>query len=164
MAAAIETGDAAVWDARSEAELGTFILRYLRDFPPPEGAQLADPLRAQGAKFSKRGRNQLQALMVPTALVPPLPRDYVWPNGRAISGVGPLSAREVEVLTLFTEGETYRAIAENLTLAVSTVRTHAHNIYMKLGAANRAQAVLIAVSRGYVRPVGTASPIDGEGE
>ena len=36
------------------------------------------------------------------------------------------------------------------TLSTSTVRTHLHNIYGKLGAVDRAQAVLIATERGWL--------------
>ena len=42
-----------------------------------------------------------------------------------------------------------RALAE-LALSTSTVRTHLHNIYGKLGAVDRAQAVLIATERGWL--------------
>ena len=37
-----------------------------------------------------------------------------------------------------------------LALSTSTVRTHLHNIYGKLGAVDRAQAVLIATERGWL--------------
>jgi len=40
--------------------------------------------------------------------------------------------------------------AHELTLSTSTVRTHLHNIYGKLGAVDRAQAVLIATERGWL--------------
>ena len=36
------------------------------------------------------------------------------------------------------------------TLSTSTVRTHLHNVYGKLGAVDRAQAVLIATERGWL--------------
>ena len=44
----------------------------------------------------------------------------------------------------------YKQIAHELTLSTSTVRTHLHNIYGKLGAVDRAQAVLIATERGWL--------------
>jgi len=52
-----------------------------------------------------------------------------------------LSERELEVLRLIAEGLTNREIAERLFIAVSTVKTHINNIYRKLDASNRAQAV-----------------------
>ena len=60
----------------------------------------------------------------------------------------PLSGREVEVLKRLAEGKVYKQIAAELQLSTSTVRTHLHNIYGKLGAVDRAQAVLIATERG----------------
>ncbi|MGH2942990.1 MAG: HDOD domain-containing protein [Solirubrobacteraceae bacterium] len=62
----------------------------------------------------------------------------------------PLSGREVEVLKRLAEGKVYKQIAAELQLSTSTVRTHLHNIYGKLGAVDRAQAVLIATERGWI--------------
>ena len=62
----------------------------------------------------------------------------------------PLSSREVEVLKRLAEGKVYKQIAHELSLSTSTVRTHLHNIYGKLGAVDRAQAVLIATERGWI--------------
>src|SRR3954451_7959563 len=46
----------------------------------------------------------------------------------------PLSSREVEVLCRLAEGKVYKQIALELNLSTSTVRTHLHNTYTKLGA------------------------------
>jgi putative nucleotidyltransferase with HDIG domain len=62
----------------------------------------------------------------------------------------PLSAREEEVLRRLAEGKVYKQIALELSLSTSTVRTHLHNTYGKLGAVDRAQAVLLATSRGWL--------------
>jgi putative nucleotidyltransferase with HDIG domain len=62
----------------------------------------------------------------------------------------PLSTREVEVLKRLAEGKVYKQIARELELSTSTVRTHLHNTYAKLGAVDRAQAVLIATERGWI--------------
>ena len=62
----------------------------------------------------------------------------------------PLSTREVEVLRRLAEGKVYKQIAQELELSTSTVRTHLHNTYAKLGAVDRAQAVLIATERGWI--------------
>ncbi len=62
----------------------------------------------------------------------------------------PLSSREVEVLKRLAQGMVYKQIAHELALSTSTVRTHLHNIYGKLGAVDRAQAVLIATERGWL--------------
>jgi len=62
----------------------------------------------------------------------------------------PLSGREVDALRGLAEGKVYKQIAQELSLSVSTVRTHLHNVYRKIGAVDRAQAVLIARDRGWL--------------
>jgi putative nucleotidyltransferase with HDIG domain len=62
----------------------------------------------------------------------------------------PLSGRELDVLRKLAEGKVYKQIAGELELSTSTVRTHLHNTYAKLGANDRAQAVLIATDRGWI--------------
>ena len=62
----------------------------------------------------------------------------------------PLSIREMDALRGLAEGKVYKQIAQELTLSVSTVRTHLHNVYRKIGAVDRAQAVLIARDRGWL--------------
>jgi DNA-binding NarL/FixJ family response regulator len=62
----------------------------------------------------------------------------------------PLSTRELEVLKRLAQGMVYKQIAHELSLSTSTVRTHLHNIYGKLGAVDRAQAVLYATERGWL--------------
>jgi predicted ATPase/DNA-binding SARP family transcriptional activator/DNA-binding CsgD family transcriptional regulator len=55
--------------------------------------------------------------------------------------IEPLSRRELEVLRLLAQGLSNPQIAEALIVSVGTVKTHTHNIFAKLGAANRTQAV-----------------------
>jgi DNA-binding NarL/FixJ family response regulator len=62
----------------------------------------------------------------------------------------PMSSREVDVLRRLAKGMVYKQIASELGLSTSTVRTHLHNVYGKLGAMDRAQAVLIATERGWI--------------
>ncbi len=62
----------------------------------------------------------------------------------------PMSQREVDVLRRLAKGMVYKQIASELGLSTSTVRTHLHNVYGKLGAMDRAQAVLIATERGWI--------------
>jgi putative nucleotidyltransferase with HDIG domain len=62
----------------------------------------------------------------------------------------PLSDREVDVLRKLAKGMVYKQIASEMGLSTSTVRTHLHNVYKKLGAMDRAQAVLMATERGWI--------------
>ena len=62
----------------------------------------------------------------------------------------PLTAREVEVLELLAEGLPNKSIATRLGISDQTVKFHVASICGKLGAANRTQAVRLAVRRGLV--------------
>jgi putative nucleotidyltransferase with HDIG domain len=75
---------------------------------------------------------------------------YPSSNGRRNVEPCPLSTREVEVLRRLAEGKVYKQIALEMGLSTSTVRTHLHNTYGKLGAVDRAQAVLLATERGWL--------------
>ena len=55
-----------------------------------------------------------------------------------------LTAREIEVLEQFSKGLKYGAIAQNLFLSTGTVRKHVENIYAKLQAHNKLEAIEIA--------------------
>jgi putative nucleotidyltransferase with HDIG domain len=79
---------------------------------------------------------------------------YELPRGmtarRKATGPCPLSARELDVLRRLAEGKVYKQIAAELDLSASTVRSHLHNVYGKLGALDRAQAVLMATEQGWI--------------
>ncbi len=62
--------------------------------------------------------------------------------------IQPLSAREQEILGWLARGETNPQIADRLGIGVGTVNWHTKNIYKKLGARNRTEAVMIGVPRG----------------
>lgn len=63
---------------------------------------------------------------------------------------GPLSPREREVLTLLATGASFQQIADELTIAVSTVRSHAKNALRKLGARNRVHGIALAMRGGLI--------------
>jgi len=69
---------------------------------------------------------------------------------RMSSGVPRLSDRERQVLELLAEGLGVTAIAERLYLSESTAKSHIGRIYEKLGAANRAQALVTAMRTGLI--------------
>ncbi len=58
-----------------------------------------------------------------------------------------LSPREREVLALIASGSSIPAMAKELFLAPSTVRTHVQRLYEKLGVSDRAAAVAEAMRR-----------------
>lgn len=61
-----------------------------------------------------------------------------------------LSGREGEVLALLADGLGTGEIAGNLFMSESTAKTHITHIYQKLGAANRAQALVAAMRLGLL--------------
>ena len=58
-------------------------------------------------------------------------------NGTPLKGSDLLTAREADVLELLQEGATNAQIAQALSIGLETVRTHARNIYRKLGISSR---------------------------
>jgi two-component system nitrate/nitrite response regulator NarL len=69
---------------------------------------------------------------------------------REIGDTPVLTPRELEILQLTAEGLTAPAIADQLVLGVTTVKTHLHNIYAKLEVSDRAAAVAYAIRRGLL--------------
>jgi len=64
----------------------------------------------------------------------------------------PLSKRELEVLELLVHGHTYADVAQALGIAEGTVQTYVKRIYEKMDVSTKAEAALIAVARGLVKP------------
>jgi len=60
-----------------------------------------------------------------------------------------LTPREAEVLTLIAEGLTNTEIAERLVVSAATVKSHVNHIFAKIGARDRAQAVVYAYANGF---------------
>lgn len=52
-----------------------------------------------------------------------------------------ISKREHEVLELIAKGHSNQEIADKLFVSVNTVKTHLSNLFLKLGAARRTQAI-----------------------
>lgn len=63
-----------------------------------------------------------------------------------------LTPREIECLEWLGRGLTYSAIAKRLGITVATVALHLANARMKLGAATREQALVIALKRCLIDP------------
>ncbi|HEY5990442.1 MAG TPA: response regulator transcription factor [Streptosporangiaceae bacterium] len=77
-----------------------------------------------------------------------------------------LSPRELEVLRLLCDGLSIPAMALTMFISQSTAKTYVARLYEKLGAANRAQAVMLAVQQGLIDHAETApsrpSPTPGQ--
>jgi LuxR family maltose regulon positive regulatory protein len=75
-------------------------------------------------------------------------------EGRALAPIQllaeSLTSREIEVLKLIESGQSNQEIAEKLVISLPTVKRHISNIYTKLGATSRTQAVLLARELGLL--------------
>ena len=72
-------------------------------------------------------------------------------SGSGSAGTGPtepLSPREAEVVDLVVAGHRNKEIAHRLGVTEGTVKTHLHNIYVKLGVTTRTQLAYVARGRG----------------
>ena len=71
-------------------------------------------------------------------------------NGTSSRLEDPLSERELEVLGLLATGKTNSEAARDLFVSVGTVKSHTGNIYRKLGAKNRTEALARAREVGLI--------------
>jgi two-component system, NarL family, response regulator LiaR len=63
-----------------------------------------------------------------------------------------LTKREMEILLLMAQGKTNQEIADELFIALKTVKTHVSNILSKLEVQDRTQAVIYAFKHHLVDP------------
>jgi DNA-binding CsgD family transcriptional regulator len=62
--------------------------------------------------------------------------------------VGSLSDRQLEVLRLVAEGDSYEEIGRRLFISANTVKFHLRSIYMRLGVRNRVAAARMLSEHG----------------
>lgn len=62
-----------------------------------------------------------------------------------------LTSRELEILLLMSEGKTNQEIADDLFIALKTVKTHVSNILSKLNVQDRTQAVIYAFKHSLIK-------------
>jgi DNA-binding NarL/FixJ family response regulator len=65
-------------------------------------------------------------------------------------GVKGLSPREAEVIAVAAKGCGNREIGQRLGISENSVKIHLKRAYFKLGASDRAEAVTIAMQRGFI--------------
>ncbi|GLX47276.1 DNA-binding response regulator [Streptomyces hygroscopicus subsp. hygroscopicus] len=103
-------------------------------------------------------------LMNSNQLIIHLPQRSLFADDRAGSKPsGLMSTRELEVLSILAEGMSNAELARRLFISVSTVKRHLTNIYRKLGAVSRVDALRRAEAAGMLpgRPVDDRSPTSG---
>ena len=65
--------------------------------------------------------------------------------------IAPLTTRQQEILDCVRDGLTNKAIALTLNISAETVNEHLHAIFKKLGAANRSEALAIAIKNNLLK-------------
>ncbi len=70
--------------------------------------------------------------------------------GSSPAGTEALTRRQLDVLRALASGDSNASIGARLGISEHTVRNHVHAVMSKLGAANRTDAVTIAMRRGLV--------------
>ena len=99
-----------------------------------------------------------RALLAAMRSESPIPRKMIAPALRRVAESTPLSrqskvtltSREMQVLRGIAKGQTTKRLAHDLGLAVPSVETHLHNLFKKLDAGNRGEAVSAALKLGLI--------------
>lgn len=119
------------------------------DFPPTRLVVLANnPSAAEGRQMigfgataclakNTEARDVLHAIHLASRGLHVLPPDATGSPNTDQSGPAPLTPREADVLELLQGGRSNAEIAATLHVGVETIRTHARNIYRKLGVSSR---------------------------
>ncbi|WP_210605100.1 response regulator [Brevibacterium oceani] len=114
----------------------------LKDAPPDE---LAEAVRVVAAG---------EGLLAPSVTRRVIEHFAAGPQAPSLTALPELTDREREILVEVARGATNREIAASLCIAVQTVKTHVSRILGKVGARDRAQAVIAAYESGLVIPGG----------
>jgi len=159
------TPDVSIVDLRLPDGNGLDIVRALRSHSVDMGivvltmyagdTQLFDALEAGASAFVPKSApaEEIVAAARHAAAAPQsfTSADLAEAMKRRMSPQGPqLSPREREVLLLLADGLGVSQISRQLFISDSTTKTHISKLYEKLGAANRAQALMTALKLGLL--------------
>jgi len=102
------------------------------------------PDRAYAQQTLEACQAELRGKTPPTPGATSKPRTYERPHHHL------LTRREIEILPLLAEGLSNKKIAEKLHVAPVTIKTHLQNIYKKLNAKNRIEALTMSRQIGMI--------------
>jgi len=91
-----------------------------------------------------QSRDVLSAVHLAARGLQVTPRTAPTGDGRSFPGAQLLTPREAEVLLMLQQGRSNAEIALGLQVGIETVRTHAHNLYSKLGVSSRRELLPLA--------------------
>lgn len=163
--------EVALWDAGVDGDRALARLREIHSVELPVVAVVGDatqlgPALAAGARgvvlrdqvgpgiasalaAVKSGLTVIDTALAPS-LVPPTPHKPVAPDAKRKGGIGELTERERQVVSLLAEGLSNKLIADRLGISDHTAKFHVNGVMAKLGASTRTEAVVEAVRRGLV--------------
>jgi len=124
---------------------------YVRTFAD-EGAAMGE-LLSEVLDAQQRGRRDIGTPSVPAQYLAKLLAALAREDGAPAADERlpePPSERELEVLALIAAGASNAEIAGKLFVSTSTVKTHVNNLYRKLDARSRTQAVARAREMGVL--------------
>jgi len=87
---------------------------------------------------------------VPRRMIPEVLRRVAGPTALSTDAKVSLTSREMQVLRGIAKGHTTKRLAQDLGIKVPSVETHLSNIFKKLGAGNRGEAVSSALKIGLI--------------
>ena len=87
---------------------------------------------------------------VPRKMIPEVLRRVAESAPLSQNNVVPLTSREMQILRGIAQGHTTKRLAADLGLAAPSIETHLHNIFRKLKATNRGEAVSTALKVGLL--------------
>ncbi|MFE9958065.1 response regulator [Micromonospora sp. NPDC005299] len=109
----------------------------LKDAEPDEIIRAVRAVHADQAIFDAAVADRMLAALTETGPANPFPQ---------------LTEREFDVLARLAAGQSNQAIAARIGISLKTVQNHVSNVLLKLGVADRAQAVAKARDAGVHRP------------
>jgi DNA-binding NarL/FixJ family response regulator len=87
---------------------------------------------------------------VPRKMIPEVLRRVAETTPLSRSDVVPLTSREMQILRAIAKGHTTKRMAVDLGLKAPSIETHLHNVFRKLNATNRGEAVSSALKVGLI--------------
>jgi LuxR family maltose regulon positive regulatory protein len=127
---------------------------YVRTFFD-EGEPMRQLLLEYKSIYERKPVNQIdqeshRLLAYADRLLFAFPQSIPFGRTESESGLDPLTERELEVLHLIEEGLSNQEIADEMVVAISTVKSHINSLYGKLGTHRRTQAINIAREQGLL--------------
>ena len=87
---------------------------------------------------------------IPRKMIPDVLRRVAESTPLSQANLIPLTSREMQILRGVAKGHTTKRLAKDLGLASPSIETHLHNIFQKLSASNRGEAVSTALKLGLL--------------